>query len=191
MQKQAVQFIKKPYLPLFLSETADKFARDYAIKKSFRHALHLVIAHLHRQNQVAHALRTRDFWLASLSIDFPIHFARRVHKYPVTLSSSSQDLCSRLLVVSCPDHTPRGERRLSPRGGVWSGHETRLLADTRTLHCETLGLLLMKLLFSMLLSLTGPTTVLQVFSVVMDTQSGVEHSLTMVQYSCAIHLIRL
>ena len=44
------------------------------------------------------------------------------------LSSSSQDLCS------------------------------RLLADTRTLHCETLGLLLMKMLFSMLLSLTGPTS---------------------------------
>ena len=87
MQKQAVQFTKKPYLPLFLSETADKFARDYAIKKSFRHALHLVTAHLHRQNQVAHALRTRDFWLASLSIDFPIHFARRAHEYPVTLMS--------------------------------------------------------------------------------------------------------
>ena len=42
-------------------------------------------AHLHRQNQVAHALRSRDFWLASLSIDFPIHFARRAHEYPVTL----------------------------------------------------------------------------------------------------------
>ena len=47
------------------SETADKFAKDYAIKKSFRHALHLVTAHLQRQNQVAYALRTRDFWLAS------------------------------------------------------------------------------------------------------------------------------
>ena len=34
------------------------------IRKSFRHALHLVTAHLHHQNQVAHALRTRDFWLA-------------------------------------------------------------------------------------------------------------------------------
>ena len=86
MQKRAVQFTKKPYLPLFLSETADKFARDYAIKKSFRHALHLVTAHLHLQNQVAHALRTRDFWLASLSIHFPIHFAWRAHEYPVTLS---------------------------------------------------------------------------------------------------------
>ena len=32
------------------------------------------------------------------------------------------------------------------------------LIDTHTLHCETLGLLLMKLLFSMLLSLTGPTS---------------------------------
>ena len=62
---------KKPYLPLFLSETADKFAKDYAIKKkSFRHALHLVTAHLHRQNQVAHALRTRDFWLEKLSMHF-------------------------------------------------------------------------------------------------------------------------
>ena len=65
VQKRAVQFTKKPYLPLFSSETADKFARDYTIEKSFRHALHLVTAHLHRQNQVAHALRTRDFWLAS------------------------------------------------------------------------------------------------------------------------------
>ena len=42
--------------------------------RSFRHALHLVTAHLHRQNQVAHALRTRDFWLA-----------RRAHEHPVTL----------------------------------------------------------------------------------------------------------
>ena len=56
--KRAVKFTKKPYLPLFLSETADKFAKDYAIKESFRHALHLVTAHLHHQNQVAHALRT-------------------------------------------------------------------------------------------------------------------------------------
>ena len=72
VQKRAVQFTKKPYLPLFSSETADKFAKDYAIKKSFRHALHLVTAHLHRQNQVAHALLTRDFWLASLSMHFPI-----------------------------------------------------------------------------------------------------------------------
>ena len=32
--KRAVQFTKKPYLPLFLSETADKFAKDYAIKKA-------------------------------------------------------------------------------------------------------------------------------------------------------------
>ena len=55
------------------------------IRKSFRHALHLVTAHLHRQNQVAHSLRTRDFWLASLSMHFPIHFARRAHEYPVTL----------------------------------------------------------------------------------------------------------
>ena len=88
MQKRAVQFTKKPYLPLFLSETADKFARDYAIKKSFRHALHIVTAYLHCQNQVAHAVRTRDSWLASLSIHFPIHFARRAHEYPVTLSTS-------------------------------------------------------------------------------------------------------
>ena len=85
VQKRAVQFTKKPYFPLFLSETADKLARDYAIKKSFRRALHLVTVHLHRQNEVAHALHSRDFWLASLSIDFPIHFARRVHEYPVTL----------------------------------------------------------------------------------------------------------
>ena len=42
--------------------------------------------HLHRQNQVAHAVCTRDFWLASLSIHFPIHFARRAHEYPITLS---------------------------------------------------------------------------------------------------------
>ena len=87
MQKRAVQFTKKPHLPLFSSETADKFAKDYAIKKSFRHALHLVTAHLHRQNEVAHALRTRDFWLASLSMHFPIHFGRRAHEYPVTLSA--------------------------------------------------------------------------------------------------------
>ena len=52
-------------------------------KKSFRHALHLVTAY--HQNQVAHTLRTRDFWLASLSIYFPIHFALRAHEYPVTL----------------------------------------------------------------------------------------------------------
>ena len=92
MQKRAVQFTKKPYLPLFSSETADKFAKDYAIKKSFRHALHLVTGHLHRQNQVAHALRTRDFWLASLSMHFPIHFGRRVHKYPVTLTHCILDV---------------------------------------------------------------------------------------------------
>ena len=84
--ERAVQFTKKPYLPLFLSETADKFVKGYAIKKSFRHALHLVTVHLHRQNQVAHALHTRDFWLAKLSIHFPIHFARRAHIYPITLS---------------------------------------------------------------------------------------------------------
>ena len=44
-------------------------------------------AHLHRQNQVAHALRTRDFWLASLSMHFPIHFGQRAHEYPVTLTT--------------------------------------------------------------------------------------------------------
>ena len=62
VQKRPVhQFAKKPYLPLFSSETADKFARDYTIEISFPHALHhLVTAHLLRQNQVAHALRTRD-----------------------------------------------------------------------------------------------------------------------------------
>ena len=85
MQNRAVQFTKKPYLPLFSSETADKFASDYTIEKNFCHALHLVAAHLHRQNQVAHALRTRDLWLASLSMHFPIHFTRRAHEYPVTL----------------------------------------------------------------------------------------------------------
>ena len=94
MQKRAVQFTKKPYLPLFSSETADKFAKDYAIKKSFRHALHLVTAHLHRQNQVAHALRTRDFWLASLSMHFPIHFGWRAHEYPITLRL--RDPCARI-----------------------------------------------------------------------------------------------
>ena len=88
MQKRAVQFTKKPYFPLFLSETADTIARDYAIRKSFRHALHLVTAYLHRQNQVAQALRTRDFWLASLSIDLPIYFARRAHEYPITITIS-------------------------------------------------------------------------------------------------------
>ena len=63
MQKRAVQFTKKPYvITAFLSETADKFAKDYAIMKSFCHALHLVTAHLHRQNQVAHSLHTKDFW---------------------------------------------------------------------------------------------------------------------------------
>ena len=90
VQKRAVQFTKKPYLPLFSSETADKFAKDYAIKKSFRHALRLVTVHLHRQNQVSHALRTRDFWLGSLSMHFPIHFGRRAHEYPVTLILSNQ-----------------------------------------------------------------------------------------------------
>ena len=43
--------------------------------KSFRHDLHLVTAHLHLQNQVAHTVRTRDFWLAILSIHFPIHIS--------------------------------------------------------------------------------------------------------------------
>ena len=90
VQKRAVQFAKKPYLLLFSSETADKFARVYTIEKSFRHALHLVTAHLHRQNQVAHALRTRDFWLASLSMHFPIHFTQRAHEYPVTLTAKLQ-----------------------------------------------------------------------------------------------------
>ena len=80
---------QKPYLPLFSSESADKFAKDYAIKKSFRHALHLVTAHLQHQNQVAHALRTRDFWLASLSMHFPIHFGRCAHEYPVTLNNTN------------------------------------------------------------------------------------------------------
>ena len=65
------------------------FLRDYAIKKIFRHALHLVTlsqgAGHDCQNQVAHALHTRDFWLASLSIHFPIHFAWHAHEYPVTL----------------------------------------------------------------------------------------------------------
>ena len=50
---------------VFSNETADIFAKDYAINKNFCHALHLVTVHLHRQNQVAHALRTRDFWLAN------------------------------------------------------------------------------------------------------------------------------
>ena len=50
------------------------------------HALHLVTAHLHCQNQGAHALRTRDFWLEKLSIHFPIYFAQRAHEYPVTLT---------------------------------------------------------------------------------------------------------
>ena len=67
VQKRAVQFTKKPYLPLFSSETAEKFMLS---KKSFRPALQLVAAHLHGQNQVAHALRTRDFWLEKLSIHF-------------------------------------------------------------------------------------------------------------------------
>ena len=95
--KRAVQFTKKLYLPLFLSETADKFARDYAIKKSFRHTLHLVTAYLHRQNQVARALRSRDFWLASLSIHFPtcisqyISHARRAHEYPVRMLCSQRN----------------------------------------------------------------------------------------------------
>ena len=75
MQKRAVQFTKKPYLPLFSSETADKFAKDYAIKKSFRHALYLVTAHLHRQNQVAHALCTREFWLASLRLCISLYIS--------------------------------------------------------------------------------------------------------------------
>ena len=39
-------------------------------------------AHLHCQNQVAHALHTRDFWL---EYTFPIHFAWHTHEYPVTL----------------------------------------------------------------------------------------------------------
>ena len=101
MQKRAVQFAKKPYLPLFSSETADKFARDYTIEKSFRHALHLVTAHLHCQNQVAHALRTRDFWLASLSMHFPIHFTRRAHEYPLTLISMQFILVLRFKLTDC------------------------------------------------------------------------------------------
>ena len=101
VQKRAVQFTKKPYLPLFSSDTAYKFAKDYAIKKSFRHALHLVTAHLPRQNQVAHALRTRDFWLASLSMHFPIHFGRRAHEYPVTLKAYNvHTMCSLIVTVT-------------------------------------------------------------------------------------------
>ena len=85
---------KAVFTAFFSSETADKFAKDYAIKKSFRHALHLVTAHLHRQNQVAHSLRTRDFWLASLSMHFPIHFGRRAHEYPVTLIDWAMNVMS-------------------------------------------------------------------------------------------------
>ena len=116
MQKRAVQFAKKPYLPLFSSETVDKFARDYAIEKSFRHALHLVTVHLHCQNQVAHALRTRDFWLASLSMHFPIHFTRRAHEYPVTLMShctgkSADVFCDHKLL--CLPAVPPGQSPLT------------------------------------------------------------------------------
>ena len=38
------------------------------IGKSFRYALHLVTAHLHRQNQVAHALRTNTFRTARAGV---------------------------------------------------------------------------------------------------------------------------
>ena len=37
----------------------------------------------------AHALRTRDSWLASLSTHVPTHFTPRAHEYPVTLTSFS------------------------------------------------------------------------------------------------------
>ena len=43
-------------------------------------------AYLHLQNQVARAVCTRDFWLASFNIHFPIHFTRRAHEYPITKS---------------------------------------------------------------------------------------------------------
>ena len=74
------------------------------IRKSFRHALHLVTAQLHRQNQVAHSLRTRDFWLASLSMHFPIHFGQRAHKYPVTLNQGRIE----------PPKAARGRKRHNP-----------------------------------------------------------------------------
>ena len=64
------QFTKKPYLPLFSSETADKFARGYAVKKSFRHALHLVTV----QNQVAHAPSTRGSLVSEIKYTFPNTF---------------------------------------------------------------------------------------------------------------------
>ena len=44
-------------------------------------------AYLHLKNQVAHAVCSRGSRLASLSIHFPIHFARRAHEYPVILSA--------------------------------------------------------------------------------------------------------
>ena len=124
MQKRAVQFAKKSYLPLFSSETADKFARDYTIEKSFRHALHLVTAYLHRQNQVAHALCTRDFWLEKLSIHFPIHSTRRVHEYPVTL----------MALLKLPFFKANHPSTEKPRALVGFEHRTEPELSTRDSH---------------------------------------------------------
>ena len=60
------------------------------IRKSFHRALHLVTAHLHHQNklQVAHdqALHTTDVLARNIQHALPIHFAQRMHEYPVAIT---------------------------------------------------------------------------------------------------------
>ena len=55
-------------------QTFLKLAKDYAIKKSFRHALYLVTVHLHHQNQVALALRT-EFLVSEIKFPNTFHTA--------------------------------------------------------------------------------------------------------------------
>ena len=78
VQKRAVQFTKKPHSPLFSSETADKLPGIMLlIKASVMTTSRIKLLTL---------FVPEIFWLAILSIHFPIHFARRAHEYPITLT---------------------------------------------------------------------------------------------------------
>ena len=77
---------QKAVFTAFLERDSGYICQGLCYRKKLPSCPARCAAHLHRQNQVAHALRTRDFWLASLSMHFPIHFTRHAHEYPVTLS---------------------------------------------------------------------------------------------------------
>ena len=85
----------------------------------------------------AHALRTGDSWLASLSTHFPTHFTRRAHEYPVTLTSFSVHGIYPVSSESSPQSSPESRvhagfalTRLGTRLHV-VGHETTCMC-TRT-----------------------------------------------------------